>query len=354
MATAFKMMVLKEQQVDIIISDLIYNSNRLYENVAQSRFFENVFYLKNYELDYVKRNKKEELINDLFRRKIMSRLLPSLGKYDYFYIVDSLKSINIIYEILKRKNKNIILYYYEEGPIAVLCDQGNHFKKKNEYFGLKRKLLNTFLGLEYVDGSFSAAYSSVYNKMPSNYFEWRKMPIISCDCLKQYVMKLNQFWEYKHDNTLKRKIVFLEESFYTDDRGDKDLEIVRDLLNNSYGRDVIVKLHPRTRENRFNKLGIEVYKDSSIPWELVTLNGDLDDTILVCVGSGAILYPKLYWNIEQKSIALLNCDEYRFKYLDNEYYRTFTKVCGDNNIAYMPQNRVEFLKILGELCSGKN
>lgn len=353
MATAFKMTILKNEQVDIIVSDLINDSEDLFVNIARSHYFDNAMYLRNYEFDYVQKTKKDEIKKLLNRRSILNRLLPSLREYDCFYIVDSLQSINVIYEILSKKNKNLSLYYYEEGPIAVLCDQGKHFKRKEEYLGIKGQIVNALLGRLYVNGSFDAAYSSVYDKMEPNYFEWRKLPVISAVDLKQYIKTLNQFWGYKHDDSLKHKILFLEESFYTDNRGDRDIEIVRDLLDNAHGREVLVKLHPRTRVNRFEKLGIDVYRNASVPWELVALNGDIDDTILVCVGSGAIMYPKLYWNIEQKSIALLNCKEYQFPYIkNNEYYETFCKVCEDKKLALLPRNKEEFFEQLGELSNG--
>ena len=353
MAAAFKMTILKGEQVDIIVSDLINGSEALFDNISKTCFFTKAMYLKNYKFDYVHKSRKEEIKKILNRRALFNCLLPDLGKYDCFYVADSLQSINVIYEILKRKNKDLSLYYYEEGPVAVLCDQGNHFKRKEEYFGKKRELINALLGCQYVDGSFDAAYSSVYDKMEPNYFEWRALPVISATELKEYVEILNTFWGYGHDDTLKHKIVFLEESFYVDNRGNRDFEIVRDLLDNAHGRDVLVKLHPRTRDNRFKELGIDVYKNVSVPWELVALNRDLDDTILVCVGSGAILYPKLYWNIEQKSIALLNCKEYQFPYIkNNEYYETFGKVCEDKKLALLPKNKEEFFEQLGELING--
>lgn len=353
MATAFKMTILKNEQVDVIVSDLINDSEDLFLNISQSHYFDNAMYLRNYEFDYVHKTKKEEIKKLLNRRGILNCLLPDLGEYDCFYVVDSLQSINVIYEILSKKNKNLSLYYYEEGPVAVLCDQGNHFKKKEEYFGIKGKIINALLGRLYVNGSFDAAYSSVYDRMEPNYFEWRKLPVISAGELKQYIEILNRFWGYKHDDSLKHKIVFLEESFYTDNRGDRDLEIVKDLLDNAHGREVLVKLHPRTRDNRFEKLGIDVYRNASVPWELVVLNGDLDDTILVCVGSGAVMYPKLYWNIEQKSIALLKCKEYQFPYIENnEYYKTFGKICEDKKLALLPKNKEEFFKQLGEPNDG--
>lgn len=349
MAVAFKMTILKGQDVDIVISDLISDSDTLYQNIKDTCFFNNVFKFNNYHYDY-EANKK----SIFSRRKDVKALMPNVNYYDCFYVTDSLPSMNVLYELLYEKNKNIKLFYYEEGPIAVLCDQGNHFKSKNEYGGFARHIKEKVFGIRHINGNLTGAYSSVYSEMPKNYFPWLKLPIVNNDNgLSKYVELLNKFWNYQHTDELKNKLIFLEEAFYVDGRGNKDFEIVEDVVKEFGKENLLVKLHPRTRHNRFNDLGLKTYKNTSVPWELIALNGDLDNTILFCIGSGAILYPKLYWGIEQKSIALVNCEEYKFDYLNNDYYKTFQRICQEKSLAYLPCDKNEFLRKVKELINDK-
>lgn len=351
MAVAFKMTILEEEIVDIIVSDIIFNSETLYKNIEQSNFFNKVYYIKNYQYDY---SGEKTLIDILRRKKIVESLIPDLKSYENFYITDTLPSMDVIYELLLKKNKNLKLFYFEEGPIAVLCDQGNHFKVNKKTYGIKSRLISLVLGKKYINGNFCGAYSTVYDQMPPNYFTWHKLPIITGDTLTRYVDVMNLFWNYKHDNSLKDKVIFLEESFYVDNRGNNDMEIIDDIIEVVGAENVLVKLHPRTRHNRFEQRGIITYNNISVPWELIALNGDLDNTILISVGSGALLYPNMYWGIHQQSIALVDCKEYRFDYLNNDYYNTYSNICKKYFLAKIPVDKNEFKNILrGMVDDGK-
>ena len=85
MAAAFKMTILKGEQVDIIVSDLINGSEALFDNISKTCFFTKAMYLKNYEFDYVHKSRKEEIKKILNRRALFNCLLPDLGKYDCSY-----------------------------------------------------------------------------------------------------------------------------------------------------------------------------------------------------------------------------------------------------------------------------
>ena len=90
MAVAFKMTEFKDECVDIIVSDLIYNSNDLYENINKSNFFNRTYYINNYDYDYEKCNKIKWLYKKFHRIKDINALLPDLDTYDYFYTTDTL------------------------------------------------------------------------------------------------------------------------------------------------------------------------------------------------------------------------------------------------------------------------
>ena len=355
MALAFRMNTLKDETVDIIISDIINDSFSLYENIKKSNIFSNVYYLKNYHIDYEVeiRTKYQDLFQTLFRKHFIKQIFKINNSYNFLYVTDSLKSFNWIYEILLKKNPEMKLFYYEEGPVSVLCDQGNHFKKYNEYGGRKYKLKNKLLGIKPINGNFSGAYVSVKSLMKETYFPWIDIPKITNEQLKKYVDVLNSFWNYKSTNDFKNKIIYLEESFFTDKHENHDMEIIDDLINNYGTEKIIVKLHPRTRINRFEPLGIKTYNKFSVPWELIVLNNDLDNSILICYASGSIIHPALYWGIQQKSIALVNCKEYHFSYLNNDYYKMYSYLCEQKKLSFLPNNKKEFLCFISDALGNK-
>lgn len=348
MAMAFRMTLLKNDTVDIVISDIISNSEGLYQNIKRSNAFSDAYYIRDYELNYGFHSlKKNEKIRILLNRKgIIKSLLQLEEPYDAMFVTDTLRSIDWVYEYLSNFNHELNVFYYEEGPIAVLCDQGNHFKKSNEYGSIGKRLINRILGVKHINGNFRGAFTSVSDQMPKVYFEWYDIPRITSEEIDDYVNKLNEFWSYEHTNEFRNKFIFLEESFFTDGRENRDIEMINDIVTVVGKNAVIVKLHPRTRENRFEKMGLTVYQKNNVPWELIALNGDLQDTILICVGSGAILYPKLYWNINQVSVGLLECEDYHYEYLNDKYYKTFSRICKNKELAILPQSKEEFLRII--------
>lgn len=52
MAMAFRMTLLKNDTVDIVISDIISNSEGLYQNIKRSNAFSDAYYIRDYELNY--------------------------------------------------------------------------------------------------------------------------------------------------------------------------------------------------------------------------------------------------------------------------------------------------------------
>lgn len=345
-AVTFRLTILKDEYVDIAVSDIISDSYDLYNNIERTKVFNNIYYVHDYRINYQLTGIKRKL-SILNRKRITKNIFYTDIIYDELYTSDTLLSIEWIYELLKSKNTKMKVFYFEESPIAVLCDQGNHFKSKENYIGIKDRLL----GIKHIDGNFSGAYVSVCDKMHKTYFEWFRLPKIDFNMKEKYVSILNKFWNYNPRNSLDNKIIFIEESFFVDNRGNRDEEIINDILQFSHNHDVVIKLHPRTRKNRFENKGVHIYENSSVPWELVVLNGELDNNILICVASSAAILSKLYWNIKQNSVVLVDCQDYYFDYLSNDYYKKFSEVCHENNLAYMPKNRDEFKKILSDIIS---
>ena len=86
------------------------------------------------------------------------------------------------------------------------------------------------------------------------------------------------------------KIIFFEESYYNDGIITGDIELVEEIAE-VYGKNnIMVKVHPRNKENRFEELGYMTNKDFTIPWEAIALNiEDLGKKVLVTMTSTALI-----------------------------------------------------------------
>ena len=69
---------------------------------------------------------------------------------------------------------------------------------------------------------------------------------------------------------------------------------------------IAVKLHPRTKANRFSMRGYNVIGQSNIPWEIALMNNDLSDKIFLSNVSTASLSSALLFDELVSSINLFN------------------------------------------------
>ena len=349
-AVSFKLTLLKDDEVDIIVSNIIHDAKILTQNIMKTNVFNNVYYFEDYSLNF--KHKKQGWFNKglelLTRRSCIRKALSIEKSYDKLFTSDTLKTIDWIYDLLYSMNRELKVFYFEESPIAVMCDQGNHFKEPSYYSSGVKRFIQQLLGVRHINGNWNGAYSTVSKEMSKLYFDWYEMPRPDVREMSTYVAILNQFWKYKKNNIDKARIVFIEESFFIDGYENCDEEIINDLRLHFDEGKILIKLHPRTRVNRFDNKMIGIYKNTSVPWELIALNGDLDNLIVICMASSAAIFPKLFWGINQSSFVLVDCKDYHFNRLNDEYYQTFSKICHEKKLAYMPKNKEEFLDLLSK------
>lgn len=358
MALEFKMTVLKKDKVDISLSDTLPDAEKVYENIKKSNVFNNVILCKEYEINYNKEyNQYATLRKMLRRKKICQDIIKKFRKkYDELYVCDTFYTTNVIYEELIRINPDIKVFYYEESPLVVMADTGNHFKDLSFYQGTGMKcLLKKILGIKNINGNFSGAYTTAYKKMEKRYFAWIDMPRITKDKKEEYIKILNSFWAFDKSDYMKLNgIIFIEESFFADGKPSCELEIMKDLVEFSSDNQIAVKLHPRTRKNRFDTREIIVLENKSIPWELLVLNNCLQNVITVCIASNAAFLAKLYWNVDQRSVMLINCIDYYLPQLDDKYYRMISEICKEKKLAYLPKTKREFQNIIKKMTTNKS
>lgn len=342
---------LKECGVDVIITDHIKNYKMLSENLAALRVFRKTYFMRAYDLDY---RKGEFAFTELqyadyvfHRKKYLNRLIQLEGVYDEFFVTDILESTNLIYDSLLSVNPKLKAVFYEEGPVSVLCDQNNQFLPK--YYSndsVFRKCIFKTAGYKTINGNFSYGYSSI-NAIAgtSYYFQIHDIPKLYRDNL-QYIETLNQIWNYAPSKAIGQSFVFFEESFFMNHIESNDMRIIKDIIDTVGKENVLVKLHPRSRVNRFEEYGIKTNQDSSIPWELIALNCVNPNQTLIAVSSGSLIHPQLYWGVKQNVICLAECKEYRFPKLEEKYYKAFVEVCRKRELAKLPKDRKEFLELL--------
>ena len=103
---------------------------------------------------------------------------------------------------------------------------------------------------------------------------------------------------------------------------------------------IMVKIHPRNPENRFEKLGFKTNKDTSIPWEVILMNiDDVSNKVFITIASQAILNPIMIFGLTIKAYSLYPClteipqtlqgESWNFLYQLFEKYSDQIMLCDD-------------------------
>lgn len=120
---------------------------------------------------------------------------------------------------------------------------------------------------------------------------------------------VNYIYDYKADENLNKvDCLIMEESHYTDGLmiDNKDYEIYEKIVKRYPDIKFAIKLHPRTRKNRFEGL-VSSVQNMRVPWELIAWNRMVsNDTELFQLGiiCGTMVSDKLLFGYEGSKMLL--------------------------------------------------
>lgn len=98
----------------------------------------------------------------------------------------------------------------------------------------------------------------------------------------------------------RQKYIYFSTSWDIDGKRIEEHRLV-EMISKMVGREnLIVKAHPRDGRGIYEKMGLEVWKESFLPWEIIQLNQDFHDKVFLSLSSGSVLNAcaMLHENIE--------------------------------------------------------
>lgn len=273
---------------ELIISKSTPNSNIIANKLVG--VFDSVVVIDNETLDW----NESKMMNWHYIKKKLPRLLEN-SKIKETDVVDEYLFAglggfsNAIGQWLMHEHKCKSVAMYEEGA-------SSYSKIYEHAVYMRRKNPSVIKKLYY---KFSPHVLSIFNKF---YFFDPKL------CLwdtQSKMIEIPSLIETKHiiypildkvfsvkecKDSYDKKIIFFEESYYNDGIVTGDVELVEKIAG-IYGKDnIMVKVHPRNKENRFENLGYMTNKDFTVPWEAIALNmGNLEEKVLVSMTSTALI-----------------------------------------------------------------
>lgn len=332
-ATQIRQSFYSNDHVTLLLSDQMVGAQALVKTAEQSGLFEQVAFVKNKRQNFSSRLK--ETLHDY---RDVKQLHKHLGHFD----VVCLSNISVFSILFLRffQHEKFELNIYEDGFVTY-CQSFAH----SDRVSLIARLLNPkgILG--------NASHIYLFNP---ELLEWH-LPNIQPVAIPKFsrnnqgtIQALNTIFDF-HSNTdvYDKPYLFMEESFYADHFPVDDVHLVEIMAKKVGFENVMVKLHPRNPENRFEARGIKTNHVFSTPWELILLNTDIQNCTLVSISSSSILQPYLLLGIPSKAISLLKLLPEKPGHMKGEL-GSFMQSLFDkySNICSSPSTEAEFLDAL--------
>ncbi len=305
----------KEDKVDIILIDRTDFSD-ISENLKDSKLFNEVYYIKFDDiyksvLDKFcgsSKSKRETFLSlrldIIFYDKMLKYLFKNYSidyNYDSIYIANYSRLANMLYNMVLRRNPTVKLFFYEDG-IAEYC------KPLEECKYLKRTKYINFLNTVGVKLVTEKMLSGVYLYQPELSYTYSNFNIIKLPTIdkenKEYVNTVNAIFNYKNDGYFDRKFILFDQCFSVYNITGNDVELFKKVIDTVGEENVIIKLHPRTKEDRFEDYKNLKRYSGKTPWELIMLNENFNDKILITINSNAVVTPFNLYKDNCKSIVL--------------------------------------------------
>lgn len=285
-------------------------------------------------------NKTIVRIGNALKLNTIKRNLPSNPlKYTRMFLAGvGLRNIEIFYAI-KKINRSIKLSLFEEGTYEYCA-----FGEKKEWGKILFSYI--FFGHYYLYES-----DSLYVYMPDLVVsEWKNLVVKKIPSLREQqflLASINKAFGYKHTNVenYSGKCIILEQAFQNQQFKIQQNELIKRVISYFGKNNVIIKLHPRSSENKYGK-DIQ-YLNTKQPFEIIALNEDVSRGIFVSVTSSAITNFKVILNMEPTIIVLYKLFNSKNQVFNaNQKFITRVKAICEKNKFYIPDDNDELIEIL--------
>lgn len=334
----------REDSIDILITDTIAQSDKLYESMKKEPVFSNVYLWKvKGKFDF---SKKQMLKDAVFGYRRSSALVYDCEcrnkSYDVFLYANLSLFAMHLGNVLLHNNKNLKIEMFEDGFSTYSAYTGEFFTNSNFKKRFLRKLFFKTSAL-YVFNPEIMDWNPHFDLYHIN-------PEYKGDCLET----INRIFDYYSlKDNYDADVIFFEESYAADGKKVDDVDIV-DSIAEYLGKDnIFVKIHPRNPTNRFSEKGYKTNSNISIPWEVILINNSFNHSVFVTLASNAAMNPFFLFQKRTPSFLLFNCTSTP-ETLYKQIIEYDQKLCSEHpEVFRIPKDKEQLKKQLLEACGKK-
>lgn len=271
------------ESVTVVFSDHSRNAENIIKQIKSLDVFEQCFFWSSF-----KKMKEQEKNSHENRRLLLCEINGKNGYGNPFEsgICDELiyynqfDNLKVVFAELYEKNPQIKVSRFEEGIFSYA--DGEYLAKKDKIVNPLRKILGKKTLLE-CQQNFYCFYPELYE----GHLNPVQIPRIEADGKTAQV--LSKLFDTS-TAVYPQKYIFFSSVF--DFEGGApvgELEVIKKAAALVGSENLIVKVHPRDSIDRFVSAGLNVDKNSAIPWEAIQLGRDFSDHVFLTVNSGSVL-----------------------------------------------------------------
>lgn len=349
-AINIKKNILEKANVDIVLTDHTVGMKKIAMRLKEKAVFREIFYVEVREIDkgekclYNKNNKFEKVFGI---KKQVEKKMHLYAEYESLWGACPTEFSRLLYSYLCIKSKRTLDYYCFEDGLATYCDAHEWFVVPR---GIKHRILNRKLAgrrdmIEGLKGMWVFKPELLKCPLPCEVF---RLPMFD-DQNIQMINLLNEVFGYneiceKYENY---RYIYFEQTFKA--IGDRDVEILKEVANKVGVDNIIVKLHPRSMYDRFEKHGFKTNAVLTVPSELILLNCNPNKTKLVSVFSSSLVVPWFSFGLRFKTITLLKLFDRSTEKTLKRMYDFFVELNKkDAEMFALPESIEEAVSILRE------
>lgn len=335
---------LKDDEVDLVVTDKTPFMETLYKNGRLEPYFHNVLFADSRRITNPYKNAFTTLWESFVYNPTTGKIMDGpLGTYDDVYYASPAMPDEIVKEIGKtliKKNKKVCFHRFEDGfasytkvPVSFISSQtGQNLYRLLFGYDISRMEHELYMFEPYLA---EAAIS--FDKI-----RIKKTPAI----IRQVVQTARDIFAFE-SKKFSEKFLFLGQGTAN---GMGNPETYRSLIYKIAGEagdgNFIVKPHPRGVHDTFRDT-IPIYEDSC-PFELAVANGTMEDKVLLSYYSTACVSGKLLFQSNCKIIFLypLAQDAFNEKCDYEEYFKKLQETCEG---IYIPRSLPELFALINRL-----
>jgi len=298
--------ILKSNHIDIILGDETPNMETVTGRLKKAKVFDNVYFVKMDEY-----NKKYGIyegyvpIQYALKKYIdIHKMFSVKRKYDILLVPFFHHFHMNLYSYLKRFiNTRIRVYLYDEG-LAIYSGMGNIYKSLCEEYNTIKVYRKLHYGRMLYEINGIITFNPDLMQWGENY---KKIKIPPLDRSNNKLRKLLNFifaYNGESENASNKKIIFFEEAKSSDGIVINDISIVNHIAKIVGKENILIKLHPRSKTDRFNRIGYETNSNKLIPWEVLYMNHDFSNTLFISTASSSIVHPVILFGEKIKAVFI--------------------------------------------------